>query len=232
MQPQNFVTLLKNIGSIKGRYLLDPSLPVPKSFLPELLKDETEEERRNFNVVNKHGSIDIDLTIASYKNSEGDEDDWEEDMKDVLGRKRIGIYVNAPNGNIKFAIHGPKPRGMKRLPFKLTVLAQNGKVAVYLPRSFQGFLTFIIDGPGNRGSQAFELSPEISTYLYTFSEVGKKRRCFIGDYSSLCVDEWEGDEVVVDVKNGGMRVGWDDEVEETRGREKGGLLTRLLQKSR
>lgn len=51
-------------------------------------------------------------------------------------------------------------------------------------------------------------------------------RCFIGDFSQWTEDGWEGDELIVEAKNGGVKLQFDDEYLE-RGTSRG-FLARLL----
>lgn len=64
------------------------------------------------------------------------------------------------------------------------------------------------------GSTKF--SAEASTELTTFSDINRTRRSFIGDFSEWTDQEsWTGDEVVVDARNGTVKVQFDDEVHDT-----------------
>lgn len=55
-------------------------------------------------------------------------------------------------------------------------------------------------------------SPEVAAAVTTFSEV-KTRKCFLGDYSAWRDGEaWLGDEAVLDVHDGSVKIQFDDEV--------------------
>lgn len=210
VKPSNYVSITRNNGSVKNVWVLDPSLNIPASLLPPLSPEETEETRRNFDLKTFNGAIEADISITPY--------DYTRDSKQV-SRKRTTIYVRSSNGGIMTKLHTPFA---PRLPFYFNIFAQNGAVHVHIPRSFHGLLTI----KTWNGSTKF--SPETTVHLTTFSEVDRTRRCFIGDYSELTDDgEWQGDEVIVEARNGSVKVQYDDEVQE-KGERKSGFFGRLF----
>ena len=69
--------------------------------------------------------------------------------------------------------------------------------------------------------------------MTTFSEVDKTTRSFVGDFSPWIEgeDEWKGDEVILETKNGSVKVHYDDEVIESLGsiiKAKVGMISRMF----
>ncbi|GLB38964.1 hypothetical protein LshimejAT787_0601260 [Lyophyllum shimeji] len=210
VKPSNYISIHRSNGSVKSAWVLDPSLTIPASLLPPLSPEETEETRRNFNLKATNGTIEADISFAPY--------DYTRESKQAT-RKRATLYINGSNGSITTKLHTPSA---PRLPFYLNIFAQNGAVQLHIPRSFHGLLVI----KAANGSTKF--SPETTVHLTTFSEVDRTRRCFIGDYSELTDgEEWQGDEVVVEARNGGVKVQYDDEVLE-KGERKSGFFGRLF----
>ncbi|KAG6873334.1 hypothetical protein C0995_000193 [Termitomyces sp. Mi166 len=203
MKPTNYISISRSNGSVKGTWLLDSSLPIPSMFLPPLLPDETEETRRNLYLKSSNGSIDAEITLAPH--TIGDDP--------VMFKKRSTMYTRATNGPIRVTLHAPYT---PRLPFYLNIDASNGPVAIYLPRSFNGLLTI------RQAHGGTKFSYEVLTHLTTFSDVDRMYRCFIGDYSAIVEgQEWQGDEIEIDARNGGVKVHYDDEVLDRMERQPG-----------
>ncbi|KAG6879624.1 hypothetical protein C0992_000459 [Termitomyces sp. T32_za158] len=195
MKPSNYVSISRSNGSVRGTWLLDSSLLIPTAFLPPLLPDETEETRRNLYLKSSNGSIDAEITLAQRT--------LEDDP--VLAGRQSTIYARAVNGPIKVILHTPHA---SRLPFHLSIEASNGPVTLYLPRPFNGFLS-IRQSHGNT-----KFSHEVLTHLTTFSDVDRMHRCFVGDFSAVQEgQEWQGDEVVIDARNGSVKVHYEEEVQ-------------------
>jgi hypothetical protein len=57
-----------------------------------------------------------------------------------------------------------------------------------------------------------KFSDTISRHLITFGRVDNTCRCFLGDFSQWTdTEEWTGDELVVDVKHGNVKIHYDDD---------------------
>ena len=88
----------------------------------------------------------------------------------------------------------------------MNVDASNGAVAIFLPRLFNGLISI----RQSHGSTKF--SPEVSVHLTTFNDINRVHKCFIGSYSAILTgQEWQGDEVVINARNGGIKVYYEDE---------------------
>lgn len=60
-QPGNYMTIIRESGSIKESFLIDPALSVPSGLLPPLTPYETEDCRNNLNIEANNGEIDADI---------------------------------------------------------------------------------------------------------------------------------------------------------------------------
>ena len=67
IKPTNHIRVSRPIGLVKGSWLVDPSMEFPQSFLPPLVSGETEDTRRNIELVAHLGSIDADVSIIRNK---------------------------------------------------------------------------------------------------------------------------------------------------------------------
>ncbi|KAG5719100.1 hypothetical protein E4T56_gene2102 [Termitomyces sp. T112] len=209
MQPSNYISISRNNTSVRGAWLLDPSLLIPSIFLPPLLPDETEETRRNLYIKSSNGSIDADITLAPFTVRD-----------EAISKKRSTICTRAINGPIRVTLHAPHA---PRLPFYLNVDASNGAVAIFLPRPFNGLLSI------RQSHGRTKFSPEVSMHLTTFSDIERMHRCFIGDYSAIMEgQEWQGDEVVIDARNGSVNVHYEGEILDQVGKQPAGFLGKLF----
>jgi hypothetical protein len=85
-------------------------------------------------------------------------------------------------------------------------------VTIHLPRSFYGPIT----ATSKQGN--VKLSKSLQMQQTSFSDVDGTLKCFIGDASPFLRQEgknWEGDQAVVECKNGNIRVQYDDEPDES-----------------
>ena len=101
-----------------------------------------------------------------------------------------------------------QPVNGERRPFHLNATSKNGSVHVYLPRSFEGFMT-LSSKNGN-----VVVSDAMSSRMITFSDVSSTLRCFVGEKGKWDTggDEWNGDEVVASTCSGKVKVCYVDEV--------------------
>jgi hypothetical protein len=105
----------------------------------------------------------------------------------------------------------------------MTASSRNGSVAVYLPRSFHGFLTL----SSANGSIVF--SDAVSPNVTTFSHVTTTKRCFMGDLTAVPESgEWSGDELVANSHNGKVKVFYVDEIKSAKPRAKSSIFSRIF----
>ncbi|KAF9072287.1 hypothetical protein BDP27DRAFT_1361133 [Rhodocollybia butyracea] len=56
VKPSNFLSFTQKHNSVKGTFVLDPSLEIPSDWLPPLPEEETEETRSNLYAKSEHGN--------------------------------------------------------------------------------------------------------------------------------------------------------------------------------
>jgi len=197
IKPSNFVSLSRGNGSIKGSWLIDPSLFIPLSFLPPLRPTEIEGHRRNLLLESRNGAIDVDVFLPSTSHSNRNTS------------KFILIHTQSSNGCVKTKLHDAiLSNGQVRLPVRLSTSSFNGPILVHLPRSFCGPLRIkIMNG-------TVHFSPAIQSHLTVFSEMDRVQRSFLSHFNSSQWDigaPWEGDELSIESRNGSVKVFFDDE---------------------
>ncbi|KAF8198482.1 hypothetical protein BJ912DRAFT_1039347 [Pholiota molesta] len=190
VKPSNFVSLSRPNSSISGKWIIEPSLLIPPSLLPSLSSNETEETRRNLSLFSQNGNVDAEIFIMPSNN---------EASHRVAKRSRIYIEHDVTSTN----------PNKTRLPMTIYASSANGRINLYLPRSFQGPASFKTSNGSVRLSSAMKASET------QFSDVDRTQRSFIGhfDPSAWAHEGWTGDELYVEAKNGNMNVYFDDEVD-------------------
>jgi len=190
VKPSNFVTVSRLNGSINSTYVIDPSLRIPLSLLPALPSGET--SHRNLDLQSKNGSVQADISLPSVE----------------AHGKRVTIYMKSWNGRVEATIHRPFPAPAVHL----TASSLNGRINISLPRSFHGLIV------ARTLNGSIKFTPALTYQQTLFSEMSGTHKCFIGDvtgYMEKDGHEWEGDEVIVDTKNGSVKFQFDDDVAET-----------------
>lgn len=206
----NYLEISRVNSPLKGAWIVDNSIRVPRSVLPPLRPGEI--ERKNLRLECRNGSINADVWVVG-------------DKRKVEDRKqKTTIDVRDQNGIITIKIvrrwyHYTDPRfvasqysqrrSQERVPIHLTTFNRNGRTNVYLPRTFCGPAKFI------HSNSVIVLSKHLTPHVMTFSESRGTRHSFIGDYSSSDWDgepeNWEGDELSIESYNGLVHVHFADE---------------------
>jgi hypothetical protein len=185
----NYVYISK-ASSIKGTWTIDPTLMIPEPMLSSLPEGETERPNLFFNGYN--GSISADIHLIAR----------EPDVMAPFSK----IKVNSLNGSVQIKIH----RTSERPQFSMYLSSWNGSVTVHLPQNFHGPVYY----KTLNGSTKFANS--MGSKVTIFSEEPRKiSRAFIGDWQSSGFGDtsngpWTGDEIHVEVKNGGISFKWAD----------------------
>ena len=65
----NYVSGYRRIGSLEGKYVIDPTMQIPSALLPPLASGEAEEERKHLCLETKTGSIHADVTLVDRPSS-------------------------------------------------------------------------------------------------------------------------------------------------------------------
>lgn len=78
---------------------------------------------------------------------------------------------------------------------------------MHIPRTFHGPVIV------SHRHGLVRFSDNINQNLTTFGEVDDTRRCFLGDFSRWTESSrgWEGDELVIDVQHGNVKMHYDDD---------------------
>ncbi|TDL24526.1 hypothetical protein BD410DRAFT_766998 [Rickenella mellea] len=199
---QNFLSIRRGDGSIKGTWVIDPDIKPPESVLAPIKPDTT---RKNLELLTKDGSINADIWIVGDGDSEQRVNEGGEKPGPVT------VDVRSKDGRVKVVMHADE----KHL-FQLMITAHDGRVTLALPRSFVGPLTVTT----RDGKLLFEGS--MANNVVTFSEVKHTHKCFVGDARAACFGQgdWTGSIVEVDCHDGSVTVYYVDEIDEIQEKKK------------
>ncbi|KIM38434.1 hypothetical protein M413DRAFT_447885 [Hebeloma cylindrosporum] len=113
------------------------------------------------------------------------------------------MKMKSTHGGITAKIHGPP----NRTPFVVHAQSVNGDVRLHIPRTFHGPVII------SHRHGLVRFSDSINRNLTTFGKVDNTRRCFLGDFSRWTESArgWEGDELVIDVRHGNVKIHYDDD---------------------
>lgn len=218
---------------MKETLIIDPSLFVPTFLRPPLLPGETEETRKNLRLESTHGHVYADVTLVAKDDTN--------DMDNSKKNKRVVMHMKSTHGGVTAKIvchflpfypyihlivsslslkHGPPDRSS----FVLHAHVVNGEIRLHIPSTFHG--PVIVSH--RHGFVRF--SDAISRHLTTFGEVDSTRRCFLGDFSrwSEAGNGWTGDELVVEVKHGNVKIHYDDDAVGSPVKTRPTLLNRIF----
>jgi len=204
----NYTYISRTNRSIRGSFVIDPLLTVPR--LP-LSVHEREGNRKNLKLNSRNGPIDADITLLSGTESLS--------LGEAKRKKRTTIDIRADNGSVDTRLRTESPSGIL-IPFKLKAISDNGSVTAGLPRDFKGLLTiFVRNGP-------VDISDEIFERISMSTENSSTCQYFVGDLS-LYDDDWQGNEVNLEVTNGRLKVYLVDEMRPEELKVTGGFLSRI-----
>ncbi|EIW77342.1 hypothetical protein CONPUDRAFT_146324 [Coniophora puteana RWD-64-598 SS2] len=190
-RPTNHLSLVKKDDNINGSYYVDPSMVLPVNVLPPLRKDETEETRTNLYLMTKDGHIDADVWIRGR-----------EEGAVGASEKRTRVEMHTKDGWISTRII---PVG-NIAPFHLKLYSSDGRITIAIPRSFHGPL--ILSASHDKKST---LSPALLAESTPIGHHERTARYIVGDIGTWKGDEWAGDEVHAETKDGSIRVRYVDE---------------------
>ncbi|KAF8918864.1 hypothetical protein CPB85DRAFT_1279114 [Mucidula mucida] len=181
LRPTNFVYVNRSNSSIKETCAINSALEIPQSLLPPLEAGET--VRKNVSMISKNGSVNGTIHLLE-------------------GGLRADLLLRSQNGSVEARVY----RTSRSDPsFRLDVSSQNGGVRVYIPRDFQGPIAI------THGNGSVKLSDQVAAATSAFTDVNKVTRCFIGDLRLWKEGDWDGDELIAESRNGGIRVYFNDE---------------------
>ncbi|PPQ94403.1 hypothetical protein CVT25_002491 [Psilocybe cyanescens] len=215
IRPSNFVCLSRQNDSVKGSWIIDPTMVIPSAFLPSVPEDETEQTRSNISLSSKNGAVSADIFVLPTSNHTS---------LPITHRKQIIIRGASHNGSVTLKIHEIASEG-KRLPMQIHGFSANGNINIYVPRSFQGPVSVKLRNGNLRFSETVKAS------VTQFSEMNGMQRSFIGDFDANAIQnagEWAGDTLSLESRNGSVKVYFDDEVDEPTRLKSQSFLGRLF----
>ncbi|KAG9012949.1 hypothetical protein FRB90_006385 [Tulasnella sp. 427] len=208
--PQSFprvnnLYLVKHHASISGTWTVDPTLKVPQPLLPSL--PEGEKPLDNLHLATHHGSITAQLNLESDKPT------------------KSNLEAQCAYGSVTVNI-------MNRVNqrFRLKVRDDHGRMVVYIPRDFEGPVSWYNSWGDTTFSDA--VAKRMSSNL---SEINGAGKGFIGDLTRSGfgqsaspeampkgeLEAWHGYELHLENRYGRIKVLFADEPPEE------GLLTRM-----
>ncbi|EGO03348.1 hypothetical protein SERLA73DRAFT_174804 [Serpula lacrymans var. lacrymans S7.3] len=204
LKPTNFLYLSNNDRSIKGCYTINPFMTIPSSLLPPLAEGTSPNDRKNLDLQVKDGSIDVDIWLARPEES------------DLAGvpKNRATLYLKSKDGSVTARVRNVNTP----VPFLLNVYAKDGSVTICLPQAFQGPMSLTT----KNGS--ISLSNPLLEASTALAQIDSTRRYFVGDLSAIRDEEWNGDELKAESKDGSIKVKFVDEVTV----RKPGLFSRMF----
>jgi len=186
----NFVKFFPPKG-MKRVWVIDPSMKIPTTLLPPLSRGETEETRKNVELIAKGGDLDADIFILPAS-SVALTSSW----KDIS----VTIHAASQTGWVNLRIHDAQSEDARdsRIPMKIHCKAPKGYVNIYLPRSFRGPLKLKASDSAAIG---VIYSQAVKCHLTLLSEVDAIHQSFLGKFVPSEWDispAWSGDELTVD----------------------------------
>ena len=88
-QACNFISFVRKNNSVKGSFVVDPSLLIPSALLPPLPEGEAEESRKNLRLESTNGSVDTDIMLVGEDVSEN-----------VKTNPRTTLHLKSENGRV------------------------------------------------------------------------------------------------------------------------------------
>jgi len=184
----NHIYIQQRNHAISGEWTIDPNVRVPESLLHNLPKGA---ERENLFLESHDYSVSIRLKLIS----------------DGPEPTRSTLRAASHDGTVTVKILS---RANQR--FRLSAESKDGHVSVWIPRDFEGPVTFTnVDG-------TTRFSDAVSKRLAHFSTSGKGGKAFIGSWSTSGFEatagvegRWMGDELVLGSNDGNVTVSYTDE---------------------
>jgi len=121
-KPTNYLALSNDNDTVRGEFVIDPSISIPYSMLPPLCDNKTEEDRENLSVKSKNSSVHADIWLLGPSG----------DAK--INPRRTTIFLHSSHGCISAQVRTLNNAS----PFSLTGHASHGAIRLALPRSFEG----------------------------------------------------------------------------------------------
>jgi len=204
-----FLQLQENIQAFDQ----DPFMTVPRCFLLPLGANETEDDRPNLKLHTLNASMNVNITLLSGTESLSlDEAKYQKhtvvDLSSING-PITAMLVSQIQSVLSFTqltrVFGKRshatPASGILIPFLLNVAVKNASITLGLPPDFEGRLKMSVTNGSIKPTDG------ICRRTLALTEDGGTQRRFVGDRVSI-VDDWEGNEVNIEVVNGTVNVGF------------------------
>jgi len=200
----NQLYIVEKAAPIRGRWIVDPCLLIPPGLLPAV---KSKKRMDNLRLYSRNKPVQAILALLSETKSKSFLS-----MQSKFGAVTVDITTRT---NQRFSLNAESKRN---------------DVTIYLPRGFEGPVTFKY--------KRFppEFSEEVRSRLTLFGRDCKHGTAFIGDWSKFGdgrpgkdgrYEHWDGDELVMSSKSGVIRVAYTDEPREEQ-KPPPGLLRKLI----
>jgi hypothetical protein len=70
VKPCNYLSLTRQHQSIKGLFIIDPTLHIPEYLLPLLNDRKSEGDRKNMKLLSENGSVNADIYLVDGRHEE------------------------------------------------------------------------------------------------------------------------------------------------------------------
>jgi len=194
MRTSNHVSISRRNERIKQDFLVDPFMTVPRCFLLPLGANETEDDRPNLKLHTLNASMNVNIALLSGTESLS--------LDEAKYQKHTVVDLSSINGSITAMLrsHATPASGIL-IPFLLNVAVKNASITLGLPPDFEGRLKMSVTNGSIKPTDG------ICRRTLALTEDGGTQRRFVGDRVSI-VDDWEGNEVNIEVVNGTVNVGF------------------------
>ncbi|KAJ7225066.1 hypothetical protein B0H12DRAFT_278917 [Mycena haematopus] len=202
VRPRNYIQISKTFGALaRTRFILDPNLHVPDS-----LRGETSLSyllsscpKPNLELAVAFGEIDADIKVLASTAKCADN---RYRYESFACPRQTGLEASTTSGAVTLHINATH--------FSLRASSFFGRIRIFLPRTYHGPLT-ITSSLG-----APMLSSELRCVCTPISEVGSRRRLFVGDLGVWQQRHEHGDSAQVGSSFGRVWVGYVGEEEEAK----------------
>jgi len=197
VQATNFLVISKKHDSVKGTFVIDPTMHVPDELRGEpRLSASSDGTKKNLVLESVHGSINADVWIVSGAST---------------GRVRerpASMVASSTHGSLTMRLHAD----CSVQPFSLLAKTKHGSVNVSIPPSFIGPVKL------KTVHSSIILSSAAKSRLTIFSDVSGVKTCFVGDHVKAGYGNsiWDGPFVELDCVHGRMKLSFMDESEDEK----------------
>ncbi|KAJ2912970.1 hypothetical protein MD484_g7433, partial [Candolleomyces efflorescens] len=202
-KPTNFVSLFKLNGSVKGKWVINPTIPLPAPFLQPVDPSQADHIRKNLYLKSHNGAISADVNLVPTVSDEAPRTEQSQ---------YVVLEAETFNGSATLKLHELNSAypGKTRLPVQIRLSTFNGSVYVKIPRSFRGMIV------SQSWCGSTKLSDQVRAQVAYERDESRIKRLFIGelDEADFSESSWSGDDLNAETRNGSIYVRYEDEPEE------------------